>query len=189
MMRKPLRLHAAILTAVLLTGCASSPPPPPPPPQKPSALANAVVKTVLEQAKRDAEKIAFLEQLRARDEADRACLREEQRAEIRQRTEMVRARINKEMFERSATSMQRVNEKNFRERTAAQYALDRCEAALDKNSDKSAACVEERAERAKYSAPPPAVAFGANGMFESMARIREAAQEIRKEYPACGEVK
>ncbi len=185
-MRSRLESLSFLLAAALLSGCVSSPPPPPPP-QKPSALAVAVIKTGIEQAKRDMEKIAFLEQQRARDEADRACLTDEQRAEIKQRAAAVRERMNREMFERSATSMQRVNEKNFRERTMAQYALDKCEAALDKDADRNTACVEERAERAKYPAPPAAVAFGANGMFESMARIRAAEQAIRKEYPACGD--
>ncbi len=147
-----------------------------------------MAKALLRQALNEVEMLKLREAQRQRDDVDLGCLTAEHRTEFKQRELQSTTSIARESIERMSFAMQRQSPAAHKERVAAQYTLDRCEAALPAGTDQSSACIAERAELAKLSlntSPPQELPVQMRDLLTRMARARAA---IRAEYPACDKV-
>ena len=148
-----------------------------------------MAKALLRQALNEVEILKLREAQRQRDDVDLGCLTAEHRAEFKQREQQLMTDVDRGSVERMALAMQPKPPQARKERVAAQYALERCEAALPANTDNSSACTAERAERARWGPEKLSLQDIQDHMMESLVRMVRARAAIRAEYPACDAVK
>lgn len=178
----------SFVAVMLIAGCAAPIPPPPAPP-KPPTVANDMARAILRHGLTEVEMLKLREAQRQRDDVDLGCLSAEQRAEFKQREQQASTKLVRDSVERMALANQLRTPQAHKERVAAQFALDRCEADLPSNVDKSSGCIDERAERARWGPEPVLQPAVPGQMADSLMRMAKERAVIRADYPACGEAK
>ncbi len=170
-----------VVAAALLFGCATAPEPP----KQQSIPMATFVRQALKNELNSPQMQRMVEQDRARESADLACLSPEQRKEFTERREAEIKKIYAASTDLLLQAAQNRDPATRQKREAAHEALQKCEANLPADSDKSLRCEEERSKFTKLNAPVAEIQDASRIFMDVTKNASLARAQLRAEYPAC----